>query len=38
MRCETRISDIPLLQAAAPLIYEALEEPSHRALIEIPIP
>lgn len=24
-RCETRTSDIPLLKAAAPLIYEALE-------------
>lgn len=24
-RCETRTSDIPLLQAAAPFIYEALE-------------
>ncbi len=25
-RCETHTSDIPLLKAAAPLIYEALEE------------
>lgn len=30
-RCETRTSDIPLLQAAAPLIYESLEGGPTRA-------